>query len=197
MFLSGCAGNLLLGFVCPLLRAVEGVPPHVWGNQSCHSLGYKALGQEWASRGHWFPKSAKISMVLPIVRMCAVRGVGGWEGNNVIYNHLPGLPPRALLASLSCSENTAFKWSARLFCWKTTSTTLSLQVTWEQRKALYEGQVDHPPRYGLCMGCEPALINSDWTLPDDDKSRRPGWLASHRPPDPAFVHIGILVERVP
>lgn len=99
----------------------------------------------------------------------------------MIYNHMPGLPPRVLLASLSCSENTAFKRSARLFCWKTTPTTLSLQVTWKQRKALYEGQVGHPPRNGPCMGCEPALNNSNWTLPDDDKSRVPaGWLHTGR-----------------
>lgn len=39
MFLSGCAGNLLFGFMCPLPRAVEGVPPFMGGDQSCPSVG--------------------------------------------------------------------------------------------------------------------------------------------------------------
>lgn len=53
----------------------------------------------------------------------------------VIYNHIAGLPLRALLASLSCPENAASNViSARLFCWKTSPTTLSLQVTWKQEK---------------------------------------------------------------
>lgn len=122
----------------------------------------------------------------------------------VVYNHIPGLPRRALLASLSCAENTAFKRLARLLCRKSSSTTLSLQVTWKQRKALYEGQMGHHP--GMAFARDVSQHSSTATghcLVTISHEVPAGWLHTGHLTLPlctsksSYFKIEIPVERVP
>lgn len=142
-------------------------------------------------QGHGFTESTKISTMFPVIRLHGARGVedSGWN-KLWLYNHIPGLPPRVLLAWLSCSENTAFKRSGRLFCWKTILATLSLQVTWKRERHCMKGRwVIHTGMaffWDVCQHSSMATGHCLMTISHEDC-----WLPSHRPSDPAFVCIQI------